>query len=279
MTPKMSIARLHCSSPVFQSTKNKKVATNATAHRPGTSIEQIVAEEIIQAREKGEEPTNATGKTAGQILAENAKARAEDRERRILAKAEARTEREKQKAITKKAKKERKNEKAALEKELNAETNAAVQTPSTTTSLPKKVSTSADPANVSSTKVEAKQKSSTEKTSPPTPGSTNPDPAMTNTPPSNGNVSSGATPPSTPNKPPQSEAKPTSATPSSPKPEDINPQLTTEQYQAFRGKQSVGPFTWKAAGLFLLTGTGLIIYFRHEKDRMDRLRMPSQNTN
>jgi hypothetical protein len=56
-----------------------------------------------------------------------------------------------------------------------------------------------------------------------------------------------------------------------PPPESINP-ITDEQYKAFRGKQATGPFTWKALALFLLTGAGLIIYFRQEKERMQRLR-------
>lgn len=65
---------------------------------------------------------------------------------------------------------------------------------------------------------------------------------------------------------------PTQAITSSPSinPEDTNP-INDEQYKAYRGKQSYGPFTWKAAVLFVLTGTGLVIYFRIEKERMDRL--------
>jgi hypothetical protein len=57
-----------------------------------------------------------------------------------------------------------------------------------------------------------------------------------------------------------------------PPPEDVNP-LTSEQYQAFRGKLKTGPFTWKALALFLWTGLGLHIYFRREKQRMERLRI------
>jgi hypothetical protein len=58
---------------------------------------------------------------------------------------------------------------------------------------------------------------------------------------------------------------------SPPPPPDINP-LSDEQYQAFRGKQATGPFSWKAAALFLVTGTILVFYFRRERDRMERLR-------
>lgn len=78
--------------------------------------------------------------------------------------------------------------------------------------------------------------------------------------------------PSSPAAPPSSEPSPSSTSNSSSiPPEDANP-LNSEQYQAYRGKQSTGPFTWKAAALFLLTGAGLVIYFRIEKERIDRLR-------
>jgi hypothetical protein len=65
-----------------------------------------------------------------------------------------------------------------------------------------------------------------------------------------------------------------SSTPPAPPtpPDDTNP-IHDEQYRAYRGKQTAGPFTWKAATLFLLTGTGLVIYFRREKERMERLRI------
>ena len=67
---------------------------------------------------------------------------------------------------------------------------------------------------------------------------------------------------------------PAPSTPSAPPtpPNDTNP-VHDEQYRAYRGKQSAGPFTWKAAVLFLLTGTGLVIYFRQEKERIERLRI------
>ncbi|KAG2173940.1 hypothetical protein INT44_000053, partial [Umbelopsis vinacea] len=37
-------------------------------------------------------------------------------------------------------------------------------------------------------------------------------------------------------------------------------------------RAAVGPFTWKAAALFLGTGAGLLLYFRHEKERVTALR-------
>jgi protein SCO1 len=40
----------------------------------------------------------------------------------------------------------------------------------------------------------------------------------------------------------------------------------------YRGRQNMGPFTFKAAALFVLTGIGLVIYFRREKVRVERLR-------
>lgn len=97
-------------------------------------------------------------------------------------------------------------------------------------------------------------------------------------------ASSSEVPPSS-DTPSPSQPVPESASPStdqqqataSPPPADaVNPNpIHDEQYKAYRGKQATGPFTWKAAALFLLTGTGLIIYFRMEKERMDRLRISS----
>ncbi|KAL4970169.1 SCO family protein [Aspergillus stella-maris] len=40
-----------------------------------------------------------------------------------------------------------------------------------------------------------------------------------------------------------------------------------------RARNSTGPFNWKAALLFILTGTGMIVYFRVEKDRLERKRV------
>ncbi|KAK4684629.1 protein SCO1, partial [Tremellales sp. Uapishka_1] len=41
-----------------------------------------------------------------------------------------------------------------------------------------------------------------------------------------------------------------------------------EQSSNFRDKAAVGPFTWKAAGLFIATGTGLYFYFEAEKAKV-----------
>lgn len=40
-----------------------------------------------------------------------------------------------------------------------------------------------------------------------------------------------------------------------------------------RQRGSTGPFSWKAALLFVLTGAGMIVYFRVEKERLERKRI------
>ncbi|BCS22813.1 SCO family protein [Aspergillus puulaauensis] len=40
-----------------------------------------------------------------------------------------------------------------------------------------------------------------------------------------------------------------------------------------RARNSTGPFSWKAALLFVLTGAGMIVYFRVEKERLERKRI------
>jgi protein SCO1/2 len=40
-----------------------------------------------------------------------------------------------------------------------------------------------------------------------------------------------------------------------------------------RQRNSTGPFSWKAALLFVLTGAGMMIYFRVEKARLERKRI------
>ena len=70
---------------------------------------------------------------------------------------------------------------------------------------------------------------------------------------------------------PTTDPAPSTSAPPTP-PNDTNP-IYDEQYKAYRGKQTAGPFTWKAAALFVLTGTGLVIYFRREKERVERLRI------
>ena len=43
---------------------------------------------------------------------------------------------------------------------------------------------------------------------------------------------------------------------------------------SFRDKSAIGPFTWKAATLFLATGAGLYAYFESEKSKIqERKRM------
>lgn len=40
-----------------------------------------------------------------------------------------------------------------------------------------------------------------------------------------------------------------------------------------RQRNATGPFSWKAALLFVLTGAGMMLYFRVEKARLERKRM------
>lgn len=40
-----------------------------------------------------------------------------------------------------------------------------------------------------------------------------------------------------------------------------------------KSRYSNGPFSWKAAVLLVLTGAGMIVYFRHEKARLERKRI------
>ena len=40
-----------------------------------------------------------------------------------------------------------------------------------------------------------------------------------------------------------------------------------------KARHSTGPFSWKSALLFVLTGGGMIIYFRVEKERLERKRI------
>ncbi|KAK2823852.1 hypothetical protein FQN49_007555 [Arthroderma sp. PD_2] len=48
------------------------------------------------------------------------------------------------------------------------------------------------------------------------------------------------------------------------------PAKTIEQLKA---RSSTGPFSWKSALLFVLTGAGMIVYFQYEKARLERERI------
>lgn len=50
----------------------------------------------------------------------------------------------------------------------------------------------------------------------------------------------------------------------------VRPAKTIQQ---MKSRQRTGPFSWKAALLFVLTGAGMIIYFRVEKARLERKRI------
>lgn len=43
--------------------------------------------------------------------------------------------------------------------------------------------------------------------------------------------------------------------------------------QQLKSRQQTGPFSWKAGLLFIITGAGMIIYFRVEKARLERKRI------
>jgi len=117
--------------------------------------------------------------------------------------------------------------------------------------------------------------SGTSSPSSPSPSTETPPNITSESPPQPMEQSTSSTPPISPPTDKDSTTPP--APPSFPtKEEDFNP-LTDEQYQAFRRKQQVGPFSWKALGLFVITGIGLVVYFRHEKERMDRLRIAEEN--
>lgn len=45
--------------------------------------------------------------------------------------------------------------------------------------------------------------------------------------------------------------------------------------QGFRDKSAIGPFTWKAASLFVLTGAGLYVYFESEKSKIQERKRTS----
>lgn len=40
-----------------------------------------------------------------------------------------------------------------------------------------------------------------------------------------------------------------------------------------KARHSTGPFSWKAALLFVITGIGMIVYFKYEKARLERKRI------
>ncbi|KMP02456.1 senC [Coccidioides immitis RMSCC 3703] len=51
------------------------------------------------------------------------------------------------------------------------------------------------------------------------------------------------------------------------------PALPAKTIQQLKARSSTGPFSWKAALLFVLTGAGMIVYFQYEKARLERERI------
>ncbi|KAF2757378.1 SCO1 protein [Pseudovirgaria hyperparasitica] len=47
--------------------------------------------------------------------------------------------------------------------------------------------------------------------------------------------------------------------------------------QQVKARNESGPFSWRAGILFFATGAGLIVYFKYEKERMQRQRIAEQN--
>ncbi|GIJ87371.1 Cu-binding protein [Aspergillus pseudoviridinutans] len=52
-----------------------------------------------------------------------------------------------------------------------------------------------------------------------------------------------------------------------------SPCLRAKTMGQLRARNATGPFSWKAALLFVLTGAGMIVYFRVEKERLERKRI------
>ncbi|KKZ60700.1 hypothetical protein EMCG_04627 [[Emmonsia] crescens] len=51
------------------------------------------------------------------------------------------------------------------------------------------------------------------------------------------------------------------------------PRPKAKTIQQLKARASTGPFSWKAAALFVVTGVGMIFYFRYEKARLERKRI------
>ncbi|KLJ13856.1 hypothetical protein EMPG_11238 [Blastomyces silverae] len=52
-----------------------------------------------------------------------------------------------------------------------------------------------------------------------------------------------------------------------------SPRPKSKTIQQLKARASTGPFSWKAAALFVVTGVGMIFYFRYEKARLERKRI------
>ncbi|WEW60267.1 Cu-binding protein [Emydomyces testavorans] len=57
------------------------------------------------------------------------------------------------------------------------------------------------------------------------------------------------------------------------RPFSTTPVLPAKTIQQLKARSSTGPFSWKAALLFVLTGAGMIVYFQYEKARLERERI------
>ncbi|KAF2150107.1 protein sco1 [Myriangium duriaei CBS 260.36] len=61
------------------------------------------------------------------------------------------------------------------------------------------------------------------------------------------------------------------------RPFSTTPSRLYKSVQEAKARHRLGPFSWQAGILFLLSGAGLTVYFRYEKDRMLRARIAEQN--
>lgn len=52
-----------------------------------------------------------------------------------------------------------------------------------------------------------------------------------------------------------------------------SPRPKAKTIQQLKARASTGPFSWKAAALFVATGVAMIFYFRYEKARLERKRV------
>ncbi|PGH00063.1 hypothetical protein AJ79_08334 [Helicocarpus griseus UAMH5409] len=52
-----------------------------------------------------------------------------------------------------------------------------------------------------------------------------------------------------------------------------SPLAKAKTIQQLKARASTGPFSWKAALLFVITGAGMIVYFQYEKARLERKRI------
>lgn len=71
-------------------------------------------------------------------------------------------------------------------------------------------------------------------------------------------------------------AKPATSSASSPQTSrtfSTTPYRPAKTIQQLKARNATGPFSWKSALLFVITGGAMIVYFRYEKARLERKRV------